>query len=241
MTSHSTGTDREKHEELLIAAFLAAVSISGEKDPRSVLLEFSVSWSQVYLDEAKRLTQSLGLHEDSLLHLLPTRSRAESILRRFVLQQEILLNPLSPSDRILAFGLTQRQWEALKNYRRTLQSDFTSPSQIRRMLATKRKQMLSSRAKTVGIAESNFARNAGAMDAIQEALIQGFIANSANARWVTSLDERVRSSHAPMHGQVRPLRIPFTTGAGNSILFPGDPTAPLPEIINCRCHVEYTL
>jgi hypothetical protein len=55
--------------------------------------------------------------------------------------------------------------------------------------------------------------------------------------WWTRSDERVRESHRFMHGQVRPHGDPFRSGAGNSLAYPGDPSAPLRDTINCRCFV----
>lgn len=225
------------NEELLIAAFLAAMSVSTYQDPRTVLVEFAVSWRKVYLEQAEKIANDIGLPIEALN--LPIDARVSTSLRRFITQQEILLNRIqNPADRSLAFGLTERQWVALQNYRKTLQADFTSSRQINRMLEAKKRQLLRSRAKTVGISEATFARNAGAMDAIQEATIRGMISD-VTSTWHTSKDERVRPSHGPMHGQIRPLRVPFTSGSGNSILFPGDPLAPPGEIVNCRCHVTF--
>lgn len=56
--------------------------------------------------------------------------------------------------------------------------------------------------------------------------------------WVTSLDEKVRSSHRHAQGQKRGLNEPFRTGDGNNLRFPGDPRAPASDTINCRCWVR---
>lgn len=47
-----------------------------------------------------------------------------------------------------------------------------------------------------------------------------------------------RDSHADMEGQtVNGADTPFISGAGNQLLYPGDPLAPAGEVINCRCYV----
>ena len=52
--------------------------------------------------------------------------------------------------------------------------------------------------------------------------------------WHTEMDGRERPSHRRADGQVRPLNEPFLVG--NSLMrYPGDPTAPADEVINCRC------
>lgn len=53
--------------------------------------------------------------------------------------------------------------------------------------------------------------------------------------WQTMQDPRVRDSHRVMQGQRRDLREEFVTGNGVRIAYPGDPTAPIDEWIQCRC------
>jgi hypothetical protein len=50
-------------------------------------------------------------------------------------------------------------------------------------------------------------------------------------RWMTMQDDRVRDSHQECHGVKRRLGEPFPNG----LLFPGDPSGPPEEVINCRC------
>ncbi len=57
-------------------------------------------------------------------------------------------------------------------------------------------------------------------------------------KWMTVDDERVRASHRRADGQVRAGNIPFTVG-GVKMMYPGDPTAPLEQVINCRCWTEF--
>ena len=56
-------------------------------------------------------------------------------------------------------------------------------------------------------------------------------------KWNTVNDERVRPSHRKAEGQVRDATTPFRVG-GALLRYPGDPTAPIEETANCRCHVE---
>ena len=53
--------------------------------------------------------------------------------------------------------------------------------------------------------------------------------------WFTELDERVRDSHDDTHGQIQLLSVPFTTGLGNKLMYPLDPSGPPEDVINCRC------
>lgn len=53
-------------------------------------------------------------------------------------------------------------------------------------------------------------------------------------RWLATLDERTRDTHAEAHGQVVAVNEKFDVG-GYRMSHPGDPTAPAKEVINCRC------
>lgn len=52
--------------------------------------------------------------------------------------------------------------------------------------------------------------------------------------WLSTIDSRTRPAHAAADGQRVPLRQPFTVG-GAQLMFPGDPTGPAAQVINCRC------
>ncbi|QEM41544.1 MuF-like minor capsid protein [Gordonia phage Forza] len=58
-------------------------------------------------------------------------------------------------------------------------------------------------------------------------------------RWVTRQDSRVRHSHASLDGVVVDISERFITQGGVAISFPGDVRAPLSEVINCRCSLEF--
>lgn len=55
--------------------------------------------------------------------------------------------------------------------------------------------------------------------------------------WVTAGDERVRDSHAELDGQIVPIDESF----GNGGDYPGDPSLPPEESINCRCTMRPTV
>lgn len=44
-----------------------------------------------------------------------------------------------------------------------------------------------------------------------------------------------RDSHISLNGKTALQGEPFTTSLGNKLLFPGDPSAPAEEVINCHC------
>lgn len=54
-------------------------------------------------------------------------------------------------------------------------------------------------------------------------------------QWLTNIDGRERASHADAHQQVVGVGNTFELGNGVYLAFPGDPSAPIGEIIHCRC------
>ena len=54
-------------------------------------------------------------------------------------------------------------------------------------------------------------------------------------KWISSQDERVRSSHADMNGVTIERGEKFVLPSGVECTGPGDPSLPANEVINCRC------
>ena len=50
-------------------------------------------------------------------------------------------------------------------------------------------------------------------------------------KWVARMDKRTRDTHAELNGTIIGLQERFSNG----LLYPGDPSGPAKEIINCRC------
>jgi HK97 family phage portal protein len=58
-------------------------------------------------------------------------------------------------------------------------------------------------------------------------------------KWRSLDDQRVRPTHAVADGQVRPAGAAFKVG-GALLMYPGDPTGPLSEVIACRCWLDWS-
>lgn len=58
-------------------------------------------------------------------------------------------------------------------------------------------------------------------------------------QWVSREDGNVRPDHAAANGQEQELDTPFRVG-GTSMMYPGDPSAPARQTVNCRCTVSYS-
>ena len=56
--------------------------------------------------------------------------------------------------------------------------------------------------------------------------------------WLAAEDERTRESHAEADGQIVGQDEPFQVG-DSLMMYPGDPSAPPEEVVNCRCTLGY--
>lgn len=90
------------------------------------------------------------------------------------------------------------------------------------------------RAETIARTEVISASNSGSLALVQTA---GF---SGDKIWFSTPDDRTRESHRLAEGQTVPIGSPFIVG-GVPMQYPGDPTGPAAETINCRCTMGYSL
>ena len=167
-------------------------------------------------------------------------------------------------------GLTRRQQEIVDRYRTTLENAHVdprsaanalgrqlrdkrfdspvrrrvalTPAKIDQMVERYRQRWLAYRAENIARTEALRAVHAGEAVAWHEAVSAGKIKpQQIRQRWVTCRDAQVRDSHAFMEGQVRPWGVPFNSGLGNLLMFPGDFGAPPADVCFCRCVVVRTL
>lgn len=164
-----------------------------------------------------------------------------------------------------SIGLTERQYEAVKNYERLLRNQSSdalrrtlrdmkfderlktkrplTEKQIERMVEAYRQNMLISRAQTIAQTEAGKIVNEGRRLGILQVL--GFMQmpeGNVVKTWRSMNDDRVRFTHSHMglDGQtVIGMETPFQSPSGALIRYPHDPQAPMAETINCRCYVMY--
>lgn len=176
-------------------------------------------------------------------------------------------NPIEQAREIRsAIGLTAHQEQIISNYRRALTEgdygnalsrelrDGRSDKLLRRMQASKsqlspdqveglveryRKNWVVYRSEVIGRTESLRATHEGNEEMLEQAYDDDIIARDDVVReWHTAGDGRVRESHASMSGQTRRPGQPFVTGDGYYLRYPGDPSAPAGENLQCRCVVS---
>lgn len=114
--------------------------------------------------------------------------------------------------------------------------------QIQRMVARYRKRMEIWRSEMIARTETSKTLGLARMEAMRQAHSQaGIPDNWVRREWSTSMDGRERATHHEMDGQiVYGMDSSFLSPSGARLRFPGDPTAPAAEIINCRCDYSIT-
>lgn len=108
--------------------------------------------------------------------------------------------------------------------------------QIETMVSRYRASQLRLRAQTIARTETVRALSQAREAALQQMLEQtGMPADRVIRTWNATLDDRTRDTHRDLDGQQRALNQPFDSSSGAKLMYPGDPSAPAAETINCRC------
>jgi hypothetical protein len=176
-------------------------------------------------------------------------------------------NPLDVARDIKQFiGLTDRQTQAVLNYRRALETRDSAalqrmlrdrrfdptvraaiandtplkPAQIDKMVERYRQRYLKYRAETIARTEAIRAVNKGNQLLWQQAVDDGKVeVGKIRRKWIYTHDLKTRHAHRTIPG-LNPdgvgLNEPFQSALG-PIKFPGDPDASAANTINCRCTV----
>jgi hypothetical protein len=104
---------------------------------------------------------------------------------------------------------------------------------IDNVLSTTGSERWPNRATVVARTEAIGALNAGRADAFK-AVKEEDPELKLERIWLATDDDRTRETHRLADGQRVPLGSPFIVG-GAELAFPGDPTGPPQEVIQCRC------
>lgn len=112
-------------------------------------------------------------------------------------------------------------------------------AQIDRMVERYSDRWLQFRSRTIARTETLTHASQADEEAYRQAIEEGVFPEEAlTNRWRARL-RNTRDSHlAPLNGQTQPLGVPFISGAGNRLRYPGDSAAPASEVVNCECVLE---
>lgn len=105
-------------------------------------------------------------------------------------------------------------------------------ARVDNVLSTSQSERWPNRAVVVARTESMGARNAGRQDAFRAVAEES--GEQLEKLWLATSDNRTRPNHRQADGQRVPLEAPFVVG-GFGLMFPGDPSGPAQEVIQCRC------
>lgn len=96
-------------------------------------------------------------------------------------------------------------------------------------------RLLQTRGNNIARTEIITAYEAASDEAMRQVVEEGLAeADAVESVWDATLDSRTRPDHAAAHGQRRKLGEPFSI-AGYPAQYPGDPSLPASQRINCRC------
>ena len=93
-------------------------------------------------------------------------------------------------------------------------------------------QISSYRAEMIARTETHGAANYGSQEAAKQTGLP------LAREWLAAADDRTRETHREANGQVVGMDDTFRVG-DSDLAFPGDPSGPADEVINCRCAVGY--
>ena len=105
-------------------------------------------------------------------------------------------------------------------------------ARVDNVLSTTASERWPNRATVVARTETIGALNAGRADAF--VAVAEVVDQPMEKLWLATDDRRTRITHDLADGQRVPVGAPFIVG-GFPLAFPGDPTGPAQEVIQCRC------
>lgn len=103
---------------------------------------------------------------------------------------------------------------------------------IDEVLSTTKSARWKNRAVVIARTETMGALNGSRADAFQAFEEEG--GEGMERMWLSTIDSRTRASHVLADGQRTGVTQPFMVG-GFPLMFPGDPSGPAQEVIQCRC------
>lgn len=113
-----------------------------------------------------------------------------------------------------------------------------SSAQINRMTDRYRERFIMLRAETIARTESTRVTSMARQEAFRQTVDDlGLDRSQLRRVWNATHDARTRDSHRDMDGQEVAFDQPFVSGLGNRLMYPGDPSAPIEDTIQCRCVV----
>lgn len=113
------------------------------------------------------------------------------------------------------------------------------PAIAARAVTAYERRLLALRAETIARTEAMSALGAAQDEALRQAVESGSVqAFQIRRVWRSASDLRVRHTHRDLNGDSVGLDETFMSPSGATLRYPGDPSAPTSERVNCRCWLE---
>lgn len=190
---------------------------------RQVLVD-GVQKSRTPIEIARTIHDSIGLTPSQEQHVANYRAQLESG---------------DPAELAASLQRELRDGRYDAAVRRAMKgTDALSADRIDTMVDLYRDGYVRMRAETVARTEGLRAIHQGTQELYRQAIENGDVDADALMRtWHSAHDGRVRASHRAMDGQKRSIGESFESGDGVALEYPGDPSAPPEETVQCRCVV----
>ncbi|MGO4449113.1 phage minor head protein [Phyllobacterium sp. TAF24] len=188
----------------------------------------------VALDIAGRLSRATGRREGGIVGLTSTQAKYVATARG-----ELLSGDPEQLKHYLTRGRRDKRFDA--TVRKAISTGKPIPVETVDRMTTQQyaNRLLLLRGETIARTETMGAFNESQMEAYRQLIDSGAVAESVVQRvWHTAGDSRVRDTHQGMNGQTVSFRTPFQSSNGPLLQYPGDPSAPASEIVNCRCRMS---
>lgn len=241
---------------LALAAFIAAAEQANKEILAAIGVDIKFDDIQ---ENAIRIMQNRALQISSQFS-----AKQEAAIREVLLDGiRRGINPRQQAIALRnSIGLTAKQIKAVNNFRSLLEEgskevltrklrdkrfDRTinrairedkriAQARINKMVKRYRERYINYRAGVIAQTEALSAVHQGKEEMFNHAIAQGHLTpGSLEGTWITKQDALRRHHHATMQGQKQQHGQFFISGKGNLLLHPGDPSAPVEEIANCRC------
>jgi hypothetical protein len=162
----------------------------------------------------------------------------ETTDRPYTGREQFIFNELAKVRNLLT-GIPDETARLISDEISKAVSQGASPDQIaegvQRILDVTGSNYWPTRARTIAVTSVHQMANAGSQAAML--MLQNRADRPILKEWVSREDDRVRPTHHEADGQQVPVASYFTVG-GFPLLFPGDPSAPAQEVVNCRCSMK---
>lgn len=147
--------------------------------------------------------------------------------------------------------------EALRNYLQRNRRDRRFDATVRKAIADETPlsdgtvdkiagryadKLLALRGEVIARTETMRALSKSRNDGIQQQITAGkFQAQDVTKTWHSLHDNRTRLTHLELDGSTVGFSGQFRSISGAMLSYPGDPSAPASEVINCRCMLTYSI